>query len=582
MSAGRQENKILVIEPTTTAWMYYPANWSPWNKENGWKEGNFGGIISSFHSFIDSLENWQIEYDLGCEDIIKKHGSVESNNLVVGERKYSLVILPASLENLDNSTLQLLEKYLQKGGLVLSTTKLPAYTDGQANGKIMEIASVFNKKWTQVNEIREQDISKLSKQSCRLRISQGNGLVFHQRRNFEDFDLLFIANVSDKTEAKGKLNIEGGFVEKWDPFNGNVSPFPFLEKDKELTVDIHIPPAGSLLLAIKKDKRESLSALPSKPIRVAFNNDLKIVRNLPNILSLDYCDLFIKVKELKEIYFYQANKVAFKAYGFDKDPWDNAVQFQSDILKKDTFSSGTGFKVQYWLNIEKATSLEGMKLVCERPDIFKVTVNDIPLNPLKNEHWIDKDFGVYSLDSILKQGKNCISLTTNPMSVFAEIEPVYVLGDFSLKAQKTGFSLIPSVLPALGPWNQQGMNMYYDKVSYSHSFIIASVLGRYILSLGKWDGACVEIVINNQKAGIIAFPPYNLDITSLVKQGENSVHVIVNGTLRNILGPHHQASKGSAWPGMFQTIENGRSLAGDSYITLPYGLYEDFSIVNEK
>ena len=52
------------------------------------------------------------------------------------------------------------------------------------------------------------------------------------------------------------------------------------------------------------------------------------------------------------------------------------------------------------------------------------------------------------------------------MSVFAELEPVYILGEFILKPQKTGFSLLPSNKLSLGSWNQQGMQMYFDKISY--------------------------------------------------------------------------------------------------------------------
>lgn len=583
MSEGRQENKVLVIEPTTTAWMYFPANWSPdGSKENSWKDGNFGGIISSFHSFIDSLESWQVEYDLGSEDIIKKHGKVESSSLYVGESSYSLVILPSSLENLDNSTVQLLEKFLKKGGKILSTNKLPAYAEGQANGKIMELASRFNKKWIQLNEIREADIQKLMEDDFHLHFSQGREMVFHQRRKFTDFEILFIANSGDKTEARGILNINAGSIEKWDPFTGEVSPFPYSLKDKQLETEIRIPAAGSLLLAIKKEKKEPVSVVPPKPVKLAFNEDLKINRSSPNILAIDYCDLTVKGKILKELYFYQANKEAFRAYGFDRDPWDNAVQFKSEIIKKDTFSQGTGLRIDYWLNIDKGTSLYGLKLVAERPGLFKVSVNGKSAKLIPNDHWIDKDFGVYSLDSLLNPGKNDISLSCEPMSVFAEIEPVYILGEFTLKPQNMGFSISPSLPLNPGPWNQQGMQMYSDKVIYSHSFSVKNVLGKYLLSLGKWDGACTEIIVNGKKAGIIAFPPFNIDITSLINQGENKVQVVVCGTLRNTLGPHHQASRGSAWPGMFQSIENGRSLSGDSYITLPYGLYEDYSLTNEQ
>lgn len=583
MSSGQQENKILVLEPTTTAWMYYPADWAPsGNKRNSWKEGNFGGLISSFHSFIDSLENWQIEYDLGCEDIIKKYGRVESNKLIVGSSEYSLIILPSSMENLDNSTALLLEKYLKKGGLILSSTKLPTYTDGQANGRIMELASSFNKKWIQVNEIHEQDIKGLTSQSCLLQINQSNGLVFHQRRKVADFELVFIVNTNEKNYAYGSLTIDGGSIEKWDPFTGEVSPYPYLAQNNKLSAAIRIPPAGSLLLAIKNEKREPLSAFQSKPERILFKDELRIDKISPNILAIDFCDLKIKEKEFKEVYFYQANKEVFKAYGLDRNPWDNAIQFQSEVLQNDTFSASTGFRADYWLNIEKGTPLDGMQLVCERPAIFKISVNDKPIDPIIGVFWIDKEFAKYSLNGVLKTGKNRITVQCRPMSVFAELEPVYILGDFILKSQKKGFSLLPSKKLTLGSWNQQGMPMYFDKVSYTHTFVIEKILGKFILTLGKWDGACTDIIVNNQKVGIVAFPPYQIDITSYVRQGENSVQVIVNGTLRNVLGPHHQTSKGSAWPGMFQNIENGRSLAGDSYITLPYGLYEDFNLINEQ
>jgi hypothetical protein len=583
LSSGQQVNKVLVLEPTTTAWMYFQANWAPdGSKENSWKEGNFGSLISSFHSFIDSLENWQIEYDLGCEDIIRKHARVESNKLVVGSREYSLIILPSSMENLDSYTLNLLDKYLRNGGIILSTTKLPAYIEGQASGKVMDLASNFSKKWTQVNEIRELDITRLIDQQFHFHVRQSNGMVFHQRRNYSDFELVFIVNSSDKLDALGSLSMNGESVEKWDPFTGDVSPFPFKSNDNHINLDVHIPPAGSLLLAVKNEKRESVSAYHSKPTRIAFKDDVRIDRLQPNILTIDYCDLLVKNQEFKEVYFYQANKEAFRAYGFDRDPWDNAVQYQSTIIQRDTFSANSGFNANYFLTIEKNTSLENLKLVAERPGIFKISVNGKSLEPLSGKTWIDKEFAMYSLDSVLKIGRNCISLSCQPMSIYAEVEPIYILGNFSLKPQNKGFSLLPEKKLLLGSWNQQGMPMYYDKVSYSHIFIVENVLGKYILTLGRWDGTCTEIIVNGHKAGIVAFPPYQMNITSCIKQGENSVQVIANGTLRNTLGPHHQGSKGSAWPGMFQSIEKGRSLAGDSYITFPYGLYDDYTIINEQ
>ncbi len=63
MSHGRQVNEILVLEPTTTAWMYQ-------------NDQGLAAIGTTFQSLLHDLERNQVEYDLGSEDILARHGSV--------------------------------------------------------------------------------------------------------------------------------------------------------------------------------------------------------------------------------------------------------------------------------------------------------------------------------------------------------------------------------------------------------------------------------------------------------------------------------------------------------------------------
>ncbi|MCK4747334.1 MAG: hypothetical protein KAT15_09870, partial [Bacteroidales bacterium] len=95
MSAGEQINEILVIEPTSSAWMYYSPGGEP---------TRLNDLESDFRSLVDEFERLQVEYDIGCENIIKDHGSVSEGQLVVGERSYHKVVLPESLCNLDTPT----------------------------------------------------------------------------------------------------------------------------------------------------------------------------------------------------------------------------------------------------------------------------------------------------------------------------------------------------------------------------------------------------------------------------------------------------------------------------------------------
>ena len=67
LSSGRQVNDILIIEPTTSSWLY-----DSYTKPNKKSEE----IGQAFQTFITALEKSQVEYDLGSENIIKDMGSV--------------------------------------------------------------------------------------------------------------------------------------------------------------------------------------------------------------------------------------------------------------------------------------------------------------------------------------------------------------------------------------------------------------------------------------------------------------------------------------------------------------------------
>jgi hypothetical protein len=87
-----------------------------------------------------------------------------------------------------------------------------------------------------------------------------------------------------------------------------------------------------------------------------------------------------------------------------------------------------------------------------------------------------------------------------------------------------------------------------------------------------------KVVINGTLAGFIGHPPWELDVTGHMSNGENSVEVIAIGTLKNTLGPHHgKPALGTAWPGMFQTGPPSCP-PGAAYDTVGYGLAEPFEL----
>ena len=114
LSSGRQINDILILEPTTSAWLY--DSYTEPDKK-------YAEIGQTFQTFITKLEKGQVEYDLGSENIIKDLGSVSKGKLVVGQASYSRVIIPPMTENLNSTTYTLLKKFVSKGGTLITFSK---------------------------------------------------------------------------------------------------------------------------------------------------------------------------------------------------------------------------------------------------------------------------------------------------------------------------------------------------------------------------------------------------------------------------------------------------------------------------
>lgn len=164
------------------------------------------------------------------------------------------------------------------------------------------------------------------------------------------------------------------------------------------------------------------------------------------------------------------------------------------------------------------------------------------------------------------------------MSIFAEIEPVYILGNFSLRSEAKGWSLQAPVPLHFGSWKEQGLPLYGHDVAYRKTFSVNNNNG-YCVKLDSWKGTVAAVKVNGKNAGIIDIPPYTLDISNQLKSGDNTVEVVVTGSLKNTLGPHHNSPvPGLVSPWHWRNVKNYP--AGSAYDCYDYGLLSDFTIMN--
>ena len=121
------------------------------------------------------------------------------------------------------------------------------------------------------------------------------------------------------------------------------------------------------------------------------------------------------------------------------------------------------------------------------------------------------------------------------------------------------------------------MPFYSWGITYSREFNIEKADGNWEVGLGSWNGTIAEVTVNGQPATAIAFPPYKSNISGLIKPGINKIEVKVIGSLKNLLGPHHnEPHPGFVTPGSWRGVKSYP--AGKDYQMIEYGLFEEFTL----
>ncbi len=424
LSQGRQVNNILVIEPTTTGWLYQG-------------EPKLREIGDRFQEFVNEFEKMNIEYDLGSEDIIERLGSLENGKLVVGKAKYDMVVLPPGLENLDSKTLELIANFAKAGSQVLYF-ELPRYVDGAEPGGVgiqylKLLADAANAKKVGLEQVLIAGWNRTAADGLRVApdglgnvFVQANGIlkeqyakgksdyepptdsgkVYHHRRRLGDQDVVFLTNVSIDEPASGWVYSNKDHVDRWCPDSGKITPYPCEEVGRPyIRYRYELPPCGSLLLVLSGDVRVANRDNPVPPElpkewyfppvvkkQNVFKpqhspNGPEIKRLEPNVLTLDYLDVQVGEEKLEGVYFYKANNWAFAKNGLDigitRNPWDNGVQFKDSLITK-KFPENTGFSATYRFFVrdqdegtdEKMKDLlSSLCIVIERADLYEITCN---------------------------------------------------------------------------------------------------------------------------------------------------------------------------------------------------------------
>lgn len=562
LSSGQQINKTLIIEPTTSVWMYY-------GEDEGQKINEIG---NSFKGMIQFLEDQQAEYDLGCENVIKDQGKISGKKFIVNKRAYNLVVIPENMENIDNASFLLLQQYIANDGKVLQLGEDPQLVDGEKSAELIELVKSEN--WIR-ELLSEKVINKYFLHDDFKMTPSVTGRVHHNRRQLNDGQVLFVSNFSLEEEANTTVTIKGRSVEAICPQTGEVIPIYYEKKGDKLSFPVHLFPGGSYMVFVHHKKNIEPADKPVKPERIlvsAANSKVEILH--PNVLTIDYVKLNLMGENKGPMYYATASDEIYKTFGYEKGcPW-NQVQYKTLFLDQNkTHKEGERFEMSYSFNKAPGVDSKNMKVVVEQASLYTITLNGKKVHAGK-ETWLDPDFNCIDIEEYVKTGTNVLKLSMSRFDNRCDPSPVYILGNFSLESAEKGWNIVPVNAIAAGSWKNQGLPFYSESVKYSKNISIDKG-GEYELQLPEWFGTVAEILVNGKSVGIIQSQPYIKKIN--LEAGDNVVSVVVYGSLKNVFGPHHVYARGFMRPPAFRKGKETMP-PGKDYDFLDYGLFHDFDV----
>jgi hypothetical protein len=573
LSQGRMKNRVLVLQPTTSAFLFA--------KPDKAAEAEFARMRREHGSLIQSLCDYQIDFDLGDEYLLEEVGSAGKGKLHVGRSTYHLVVLPPSMTNMRHQTLSLLEKYLRGGGKVLALASAPTYVDGQKSDFVLKLSRRFRKQWRRIKTTREliRTVKAILRPYISFSSSPPKNFSHHIRHLGDGSSFHFFFNGGTKP-FRSVARLNGKSLEVWDVDSGEIRPGEFRPRGAdELLLPIHLQPTQSVLLRVLPNGKNNVPPVKqltsgrqhSHPIR-----SLTVTPESLNVLVLDYCDVRYLGKEEKGVNTWRANWNVWQAHGFERPAWDNAVQFKRRVLDQNTFSRDSGFEVVFHFDVRKGVDLASLELAIECPELYEVSLNGKRINFKNAKRWMDPHILGASIANAVRSGRNEVQISGRPFDVRMELENIYIQGRFSLHPTSSGFRIAPERKLNIGPWSNQGFPFFSESVHYDAVVKISKAKGRIYLQLPSWKGGSASVQVDGKRIGLIAWKPYELDLTDSLTAGDHRIRVTINGTPKNLFGPFHDParSRNTAWPTMWSRFPEHRPPPGEKYDTEDYGIFK--------
>lgn len=483
LSDGDDGIDVLVIHPQTTAWTMY-------DDTQKCKKG-IQKYSDYFIKEIKKLERKHINFHLGDEIMMERHGHIDGKYFVIGEKKYSKVIIPKN-EVLFDNTIKLLDEYKANDGVI-----------------------------TTFDEIVANDIIDVPE-------------ITYCERHYGDLDMYYFVNSTENTYnasiKKGNkvMDITSGELYDFDGVH------TFRKYESLVVIDEH------------KERVEKTEEVTVQSIDL--DGEWEIVNTSENSLTLDYCDYYFDgVLEEKDGYVLNAMYRALERKGKTHIKMEYKVKAEY-IPEKLYLAVETPEIFSISINGKK---LKQKKCGYFRDKSFQKLDISGMISLGENIISVEVDFEQSDVVYENIEKSKIFESEKNKLTFDMEIEAMYLVGDFSVRTDGEYINLEKNVSRYRGDFaiSEPKKTITLEKIErqgfpfFAGEIAVKKVIDKSnaILDFSKCGINVVKVKINGEVVKKLMWEPYMIDLSSYLNRGENELELSLINNLRNLLGPHHLA-----------------------------------------
>lgn len=557
VSAGCYEADWLLVLPLESVWSTHtPLGAAPSSVTGSWPDDV---CDAAYVRIVERLLQTHVSFDIGEEGIIERYGKVSpEGKLSVGVSTYRGIVLPPVL-TLRRSTLRLLELFIQAGGTVLvcsptlervdgvrqtlQDTMVANLHDAAMSGPdfAASIPLALDQLTAAVLQVPWPQAFQVNSTSSEGRASD---LRVHRRVLEDGSEHLMVMNIAENPVmaalvSHGEKLVEQIDCQTWQP------------RKIQTSGDTHYC-AWTDRWEPKEARFYKLRPICERQIRFEAMNNWRVEPETYNTALLDVAAFALAEAEPEEA------------------DWSEPMPL-GDInsLRKsnpDRWSSESAwFRFHLYHEYpDRGATTDFMAIVLERSDLTDVWINEMPLaafaNDSRSEWHLDRELHLYPIR--LKPGRNEVKVRRKPDSG-RFVENLYVVGGFRVNIDPVRGIVLGPETHHFEPQKdlaRQGYPFFAGTLRFHSSFDAeeyeeADGVQWFIDLPDVYDS--IELALNDSRNAICsAWHHQAMDVTELVRKGENTLCIRLHLTLRAMLGPHRLQQEPSAiGPEGFERVE---------------------------